>query len=210
MEDASNPHDDIDDHHVSSKLVVCGHTFGEGCIVHWLESSTTCPLCRTLVYFDPNTESEPEEPGDTPAARDPSWVLHDRPHAIRTMENLLNDDTVPVAIVLRALDLILRNTSEHTRPIHPWWWLTWMLADNVRQLAVDGWAAWIQWLENAVIKVWEEIPGDPRWYDYEDIRLFRELAQEAQPMTQTIRSEVEISREVMGWEALPHCQFWWL
>ena len=213
VEDENDPHNDAKAEHVSSKLMVCGHVFGKNCITYWLKESTTCPLCRRRVYLDPNAESESEsesDEGDNATVSDPVYVLYNRPWAIITLGNLIDNNTVPLAIVVRALDLILRNTLEYTRPIHPWWWLLMQLPSVVPQLAVGGWASWIYWLEKDVIERWENIPGDPRWYDYEERMRFRETALEAQPMTQTIRSEVDICREIMGWEALPECQFWWV
>lgn len=188
MEDAISLHDDIDDEHLSAKLVVCGHTFGEACIVEWLENATTCPMCRTVVYNEPN----------------PAWALRVRQRVISTLKALLHDETICAAMVRRAIDLILNNTVKQEFPrIQAWEWMLWRLSVCIPGLAADGWAAYIEWLEKDVIQEWVPQPGRYWYMSQEERETNIWMVEEAQPMVETIRSEVDCCRELMGWEALP-------
>ena len=210
MEDAEDPHDDMDDQHKSAKLVICGHIFGESCIVQWLQVSTTCPLCRILVYSEPDAESDSDDESATPAVQNPIWAYRVRPETIQTLESLFDDETLCAAIIRRALDLIQENTTEAEFPLNAWFWMTFRLADMTRQLAAEGWEAYIQWLVKDVLPEWEDWRRRYWWLTREEYEEFSWLEDEAQPMIDAIKREVERCREIVGWDALPGCQFGWL
>lgn len=44
--------------HYAVMLPECGHVFGKPCIVEWLHSNTSCPLCRREVIPETSQESE--------------------------------------------------------------------------------------------------------------------------------------------------------
>lgn len=233
MKDANKPHDVTEDQHIPSKLVVCGHTFERNCITYWLQSSTTCPCCRTVVYFDPShfatydddssesgdasdasesDDDDPERVSRRLAARTETWVSEIGPSAIRTVEALLQDNndnsnhTAPAAaIARRALNLILQNTLDNEYPTHYWWWMTWMLPSAIRHLSEDGWAAYINFLEHEVIAEWEAtLEDDDSEEENEGSSGERDArVGEKLMMIKTIKDEVDACRRILGWEAFP-------
>ena len=174
------------------RMKVCGHVFGKACITEWLQFSSTCPQCRREVFKLPTM--------NLPSIYLPIW-REDRARCLEDMERLLGDPASTTAIVQRAIDFVLRETSNDARPPYETRLLGFSLAGNIKELARGGWIEYIQWFEDKISSAENSLDELVGWG--RRIRWQRRAdADETLRQCKIWRGEVESCRNALGWQAL--------